>query len=135
MPPIGGILAAVEIVPGRHPHGLGTPQARAIGVHVPMQRHGADRPPCARGGAVAVAQRGTHTGLRVAPPGDRLRGAVRRRTIIGGGAVGAVATPLQDQRGAGPTEGGGGHAATRRRRCTHCRCGVACETCQTRSTP
>lgn len=57
MQPVGVILEAVEVVQGRHPCGLAAPQARAIRVKVLLQRHGAYRQPCTRGGGVAVAHR------------------------------------------------------------------------------
>ena len=104
MQPVGVILEAVEIVKGRYPHGLVTPQARAIGMKVPLQCHGADRQPRARGGGVTVAHRVEHAVLIVEQPVNRIRGAVRLRTIIGRGEVGPMATHLQDHLGDGPTE-------------------------------
>ncbi len=104
MQPVWVILQAVEVVKRRHPHRLVTPQARAIRRKVPLQRHGAYRQPCARGGGVAVAHGVEPPVLRVAQPIDRMRGAVRLWTIRGGGEVGPTAAPLQHHLGHGPAE-------------------------------
>src|SRR4029453_1682224 len=99
MQPVGVILQAVEVVKGRHPRRLVTPQACAIGMKVPLQRHGASRQPGARGGGVAVAPGVEQSVLIVEPSMDCMRGAVCLWTIIGWGAVGPTATPLQHHRG------------------------------------
>ena len=93
MQPVLVIQKAVEVVKGRHPQRLVTPQTRAIRVKVPLQRHRAYRQPRARGGGMAVAHRGEQSVLMVEQPVDGIRGAVRLRTIRGWDEVGSMATP------------------------------------------
>src|SRR5215475_12485984 len=87
MQPVGVILKAVEVGKGRHPRRLVTPQACAIGMKVPLQRHGAYRQPGARGGGVAGAHGVEQSVLLVEQSIDCMRGAVCLWTIRGWGEV------------------------------------------------
>ena len=104
MQPVWVILQAIEVVKGRHPRRLVTPQARAIRVKVPLQRHGPYGSARAVGGAVPRAQGVEPPVLVVEPPIDGLGGAVGLRTILGRSAVGPTATPLQHHLGHGASE-------------------------------
>ena len=95
MQPVWVILQAVEVVKGSDPRRLVTPQACAIRVKVPLQRHGPYGQARAVGGAVPRAPGVEPPVLRVAQPIDGIGGAVRLWTIIGWGAVGPTAAPLQ----------------------------------------
>jgi hypothetical protein len=88
MQPVGVIRQAVEVVQGRHPRRLVTPQACAIGMQVPWQRHGAYRQPGARGGGVAGAHGVEQALLLVEQSLDGMRGAVGLWTSIGWGGGG-----------------------------------------------
>jgi hypothetical protein len=94
MPPVGVIPKTVEVVQGRHPRWLVTPQACAIRVQVPLQRPGPYCQAGAVGGAVPIAPGREPSVLVIEPPIDGMGGAVGLRTLRGRGAVSPTATPL-----------------------------------------
>jgi hypothetical protein len=94
MQPVWVIPKTVEVVQGRHPRWLVTPQACAIRVQVPLQRPGPYCQAGAVGGAVPIAPGREPSVLVIEPPIDGMGGAVGLRTLRGRGAVSPTATPL-----------------------------------------
>jgi hypothetical protein len=87
MQPVWVIAKAVEVVKGRHPRRLVTPQACAIRVKIPLQRHGPYGQARAVGGAVPLAHGIEQPVVVVEQPINGLGGAVGLRTRIGRGKV------------------------------------------------
>src|SRR5215471_9006203 len=91
MQPVGVIPKTIEVVKGRHPRWLVTPQACAIRVKVPLQRHGPYCQACAVGGAVPIAHGIEQVVLVIEQPIDGIGGAVGLGTLIGRGEVSPTA--------------------------------------------
>jgi hypothetical protein len=94
MQPVWVIPKAVEVVKGRPPRRLVTPQACAIRANVPLQRHGPYGQARPVGGAVPIAHGVEQPVLVIEQPIDGIGGTVGLRTIISRDEVDPTETRL-----------------------------------------